>query len=685
MNQRILLVGNPNCGKSTLFNRLTGLKQKTGNFAGVTVEKRSGTIATNAGEIEIIDLPGSYSLNGSGEDKKTLTRFLMNREETDRVVFVLDAILLERSLQFLFQIMDLGIPIFIAITMKDLLFKKNIHLDLKKLEEELGLSSILLNARTGEGIPELLEKISEESNFKLGERIWNWDKTREEFYQKLISKIESESPKDSNFVLSNGLKILSGETLQKELPGLELFTPELNNYIELEFQKEKLVFSYQDELIQKSFKIKEIISKVFHSKEAKTKNSISSKLDSIFLHPYHGMIAFLLIMAMIFQALFSWSEIPKSWIEQFIDSFSKFSSEIIWKGPFNDLVAEGIIKGTGSVLSFVPQIGFLFLFIAILEETGYMARASFMMDKFMGRFGLSGKSFIPLLSSAACAVPAILGARTIEDKKDRIRTILVSPLITCSARYPVYILVIGTIFSDEMIFGFLSIRALVLFGLFFLGMFAALGFALLFKKTFFKNSSAYFLLELPEYRIPTLKDIFYSVYKNVKSFIINSGTVILYVSVVLWFLANYPKVKDQDFSIQDSYAAKIGKSMEPIIEPIGYEWKIGVAVLSSFAAREVMVSTLSILYNTEEDNTNSLREKMLMDENPKTKKKVWNFWTGLSILVFYAFAAQCFSTLAVVRKETGSIFWSFFVFGYMTTLAYVSSFVVYQMGTKFFN
>ncbi|HNC01582.1 MAG TPA: ferrous iron transporter B, partial [Leptospiraceae bacterium] len=415
--------------------------------------------------------------------------------------------------------------------------------------------------------------------------------------------------------------------------------------------------------------------------------SKSAALDKIVLHPFFGMITFFAIMALVFQSLFSWSELPMEWIEKTFDTLANYFEKSLPIGPLNGLLTKGIIGGVGSVLVFIPQISLLFLFIGIMEESGYLSRVSFIMDKFMGKFGLSGKSFIPLLSSAACAVPAIMSTRTIENKSDKMTTILISPLITCSARYPVYILVIGAIFPKENVFGIFSLQALILFGLFILGMGTALLFALLFKKTFFKHESSYFLIELPSYKIPSVKNLSLSVYQNVKAFIVNSGTIILYVSIVLWFLAYYPvnvgsEGAETKSEISESYAARLGKTIEPVLQPLGFDWKIGVGIISSFAAREVLVSTLAIIYGVEGDETSDdLKTSLQSDINPKTGKKTWSILTAISLLIFFAYASQCMSTLAVVRQETKSFFWPAFLFVYMTILAYFSSLAVYQIGT----
>ncbi len=682
IDYRILLVGNPNCGKSTLFNHITNLNQKTGNFAGVTVEKRSSTLNLNNKQLELIDLPGSFSLNGISEDKKALTSFLMKRERNDKILFIMDSSLFERSMQFFLQIADLGAEIILVLTMKDILDKKNISLDIEKLKKELNITILFFNGKTKEGLEDLKKILGDPLNFKSLERKWEWENNKEEFISKILKSLNSIDTTYTRFVLENTLKKESGEVLQKELPNGDLFPSEVNDYILNEFKKSNLSFTYQDELMSKSYYIKKLIAMCITS--YKNNNSVINKFDKIILHPIFGILIFLFLMGIMFQGLFSWSEIPMKLIESGFDYLSIYIKSVLPEGPLSLLFSDGIIKGAGSVMVFVPQIALLFFFIGLLEESGYMSRASFVMDKFMGRFGLSGKSFIPLLSSAACAVPAIMGSRTIENKSDRMTTILISPLITCSARYPVYILLIGTIFNDEIIFGIFSLKGIILFFLFFLGMITALIFALLFKNTFFKKESSYFLMELPEYRTPSLKQVLINVYFKVKAFVVNSGTIIVYISIILWFLATYPIQNNRNQNIiLNSYAAEIGKKMEPLIEPLGFDWKIGISLITSFAAREVMVSTLAIIYEVESGDENSpdLKTSMRNDINPKTGKKVWSTLSGISVLVFFAYACQCMSTLAVVRKETNSYIWPIFLFFYMTTLAYLSSLLIYQLGT----
>ncbi|TGL46495.1 ferrous iron transport protein B [Leptospira wolffii] len=687
---RILLTGNPNCGKSTLFNQLTGLRQKTGNFPGVTVERAEGEIHSEHGSLSLIDLPGTYSLGGESEDKRVTTKILLSRNPEDRLLFVLDAVAIERGLQFLLQIASLKIPMFVAVTMKDALEKKGVSLDLGVLSKTFGVPFYFVNPKSGEGVDSIRKAISEESSYKIPNPDFRWDKKRTALIDSIMDKLSSSDPISLRFVVENTLKELSGETLQKDLPASSFLPPDASELVRKEWEKSKLEFSYGEELVQRSIWIKKVLSKSL-SGIAVSESGILGFADKILLHPVWGVLVFLGLMALVFQTLFAWSEVPMDWIESRIADLAEWTGTFLPDGPIRSLIQEGVIGGVGAVLVFIPQISFLFLFIGIMEESGYIARASFLMDRFMGKFGLSGKSFIPLLSSAACAVPAIMGTRTIENKADRLTTILVSPLITCSARYPVYILVIGTVFSSNPILGVVSPKATALFGLFLLGMLGSMTMAFLFKKTFFKSEPSYFLLELPRYQLPSIRSLFFTVYKKIKTFLMNAGQVILFVSILLWFLANYPRVESsrtenlspaqaKSLQISESYAGRMGKSMEPVLSPIGFGWKMGLGIITSFAAREVMVSTLSIVYGIqgEDSEDENLRSALRKDKDPETGRPVWTVASALSLLVFFAFACQCMSTLAVVGRETNSLVWPFFMFTYMTILAYVSSFLVYH-------
>lgn len=678
----IFLVGNPNSGKSTIFNHLTGLKQKTGNFSGVTVEKKTGSFVWKDSHYFITDLPGTYGIGGVAEDKKIAYEILLERKPNDKVLYVLDSLNLERGLQFLLQILDMGASVLVALTMKDVLEKKKIKLRLDSLQKDLGLQFVLINAKSGEGIQALKEAINDASSFKKVNRVWSWDQKEENFLVKLKKELKVDS-NEAEFFLIQALKYLNKDPLIQENRYLNLFPKATQIKIETELKKGQYNFSYEEEVIHRSFFIKSILAEAIEIPKEYI-STLETKLDSFLLHPVWGFLSFLFFMSLLFQSLFFFAEIPMSWIELGIGVLQSFMIELLPPGPFQSLVAEGIIGGVGSVVTFIPQIALLFLFIGILEESGYLARVSFLMDKIMGKFGLSGKSFIPLLSSAACAVPAILGTRTIENRSDRLTTILVSPLIMCSARYPVYILITGTVFISPPLFGFLNVQGFVLFSMFTIGLVSSLIFALIFRKTVFKETASYFIIELPRYMLPSFRSLWHTVFSKIKSFLISAGQVILYISIVLWALSYFPTSKSVDQvaerNIENSYIGQFGKNIEPILAPMGFDWKIGISILTSFAAREVMVSTLAVLYGSDGDEESESLRTSLQKEMRKDGSKVWTPLTGLSLLVFFAFASQCMSTLAVTKKETGTIWIPILQFFYMTTLAILSSSFIFQMG-----
>ncbi|TGL59807.1 ferrous iron transport protein B [Leptospira jelokensis] len=681
--KNIYLVGNPNCGKTTLFNQLTGLTQKTGNFSGVTVEKKEGFVSLPDFELKITDLPGTYGLGGIAEDKKIAYEVLLQRKEDEVVIYVLDALNLERGLQFLLQIIDMGVPTLVVLTMKDVLEKKRIQFDLEKLKQSLGLQIVLVNAKSGDGITELKALLTKENTFQKQKRLWKWEPKEESLLTSLKQKLNINT-NEAEFFLSQALKFLNGDTHLQDNRYLNQFPEPTKLLLKKELTAKEFQFGYQEEMIHRSILIKKIISDTIKY-PISNKGSFGEKLDSLFLHPVLGFLCFFFLMGILFQSLFSFAEVPMDLIEFGITNLQSFVASYLPDGPFRSLLVEGILGGVGSVIVFIPQIALLFLFIGILEESGYLARASFLTDRLMGKFGLSGKSFIPLLSSAACAVPAILGTRTIENKSDRFTTIMVSPLIMCSARYPVYILIVGTVFSYPPIFGIFNVQGFVLFSMFFIGMAMSFTFALIFRKTVFKENASYFVMELPRYNVPSIRSLFFTVYGKVKSFLASAGQIILYISILLWFLSHFPAEYKNDVwetsPIETSYIGRLGKGIEPAIAPLGFDWKIGISILTSFAAREVMVSTLAVLYGSEEEGeeSESLRETLRADKRPDGSL-VWTPLTGLSLLLFFAFASQCMSTLAVTKKETGSLFWPSIQFLYMTTLAISSSFIVYQLG-----
>jgi ferrous iron transport protein B len=678
----LYLVGNPNCGKTTLFNQLTGLRQKTGNFSGVTVEQKSGSIKSKTHELKIIDLPGTHGMGGKAEDKKITFDVLLSRKPNDKIIYVLDALNIERGLQFLLQVIDMGAPILVVLTMKDVLEKKNIAVDTNLLERELGLKIHLINAKSGDGLSELKESLFDSNSFHVQKRKWQWDKKEENYISNLLKSLKIQDT-NGEFFLTQSLKFLSSDPSLTDHFYLEKFPLETITFLKSTFKPNDFNFNYEEEIIRKSFYIKQLLAKVIAIGESKSRH-FENKIDSILLHPFYGFVFFFLIMGLLFQSLFSWAEVPMEAIESAVSILQEYVSVMLPEGMLKSLIVDGILGGVGSVIVFIPQIALLFVFLGLLEESGYLSRASFLMDRTMGRFGLSGKSFIPLLSSAACAVPAIMGTRTIENRADRITTIMISPLIMCSARYPVYILVVGTVFNIPPLFGFINVQGLVLFGMFLLGLLTSLFIGLLFRKTVFREDSSYFIMELPRYMVPALRSIFHSVYQKVFTFLKTAGQVILYISVILWFLSTFPAAyvneKWEMSQIESSYIGRAGKFIEPALEPMGFDWKIGISMITSFAAREVMVSTLAVLYGSNEnEESESLRNK-LREEKKKDGQALWSPLTGISLLVFFAFASQCMSTLAVVRKETGSFLWPIIQFLYMTGLALLSSTLIYQIG-----
>ncbi|BDA79742.1 ferrous iron transport protein B [Leptospira kobayashii] len=678
----IYLVGNPNCGKTTLFNQLTGLRQKTGNFSGVTVERKSGKIFREEKNLEIVDLPGTFGPGGGSKDKRITYDILLERTEDTKAIYVLDALHLERGLQFLLQVMDMRVPILVVLTMKDVLEKKNIKPDIALLERILGLRIFLVNAKSGDGLEGLEKAIFDPGSFRIQKRLWTWGKKEESFFLKAKEHLGIQN-NTGEFFLSQALKVLCKEPSLKESLYLDSFPQETKVWLEEEIKKTNYLFTYQEEIIQKSFYIKSIVTRVL-TFTYKEDFLWEKKADSVLLHPIFGFVFFFAIMGILFQTLFSWAEYPMELIESGIQWTQTNVSLYLPDGPLKSLFVDGILGGVGSVVVFVPQIALLFTFLGLLEESGYLARASFLMDKLMGRFGLSGRSFIPLLSSAACAVPAIMGTRTIENKSDRFTTIMVSPLVMCSARYPVYILIVGTIFAFPPLLGLINIQGLVLFGMFLLGLLTSLTAGLVFRKTVFKEDSSYFIMELPHYMWPSYKSIANSVYQKVKAFLQSAGQIILYISVVLWFLSTFPASYEKEewktSPIEDSYIGSLGKTIEPVLVPMGFDWKIGISILTSFAAREVMVSTLAVLYGTEDSEESEGLRESLRKERRKDGSKLWTPLTGISLLLFFAFASQCMSTLAVVRNETDSLLWPTVQFLYMTGLAVLSSTLVYQLG-----
>ena len=670
--KHILLVGNPNVGKSTIFNLLCNKNQKTGNYAGVTVASHQGTYIHQGEEVEIVDLPGSYSIYPTSEDEAIFTKYLIEEQEKySGVIYIADALNLKRSLLLFQQIKDLGIPVLVVLNQMDLAEKRGLHIDSIKLETLIGNRILETNAKANIGIEEIRNAIRN-NEFSVSDKAF-FDIPSENLG--LVFKI-SRQINETNFY-----KVWTLIAADTYLGKLESVKTQLNQedrkcMVPKRLQVQETIRRYQQ--------IDGYMSQII-SKKPQFKELLTEKLDKVLVHPILGYLVFALILLMIFQSVFFIAEYPMNWIDGSFAWLSQFTKTHLPEGPINSLLSDGIIPGIGGIVIFAPQIGILLYFLYLLEDSGYMARVIFLMDRFLRPFGLNGKSIVPLVSGTACAIPAIMSTRNIENVKERLITILITPFMTCSARLPVYSIIIALIFSDETIWG-IQYKALALFAMYFLGFVTALISAFILKY-FIKNKGKTFLvMDLPAYKMPLWTYDFKLVLGKVWEFITGAGKIILAVSVILWVLSYFgPKDEKQLFQVQsevkleNSYLAKIGRQMEPAIAPLGYDWKMGVGILSSFAAREVFVGTMSTLYSLDDEaEEQTVIEKMKADVKPNGEK-VFNFATGISILIFYAFAMQCISTIAVVYRETKSWKWTAIQLVFMSGLAYFVSMIAYQI------
>ena len=670
--KHILLVGNPNVGKSTIFNLLCNKNQKTGNYAGVTVASHQGTYIHQGEEVEIVDLPGSYSIYPTSEDEAIFTKYLIEEQEKySGVIYIADALNLKRSLLLFQQIKDLGIPVLVVLNQMDLAEKRGLHIDSKKLETLIGNRILKTNAKANIGIEEIRNAIKN-NEFSVSDKAF-FDIPSENLG--LVFKI-SRQINEKNFY-----KVWTLIAADTYLGKLESVKTQLNHedrkcMVPKRLQVQETIRRYQQ--------IDGYMSQII-SKKPQFKELLTEKLDKVLVHPILGYLVFAIILLTIFQSVFLIAEYPMNWIDGSFAWLSQFTKTHLPEGPINSLLSDGISPGIGGIVIFAPQIGILLYFLYLLEDSGYMARVIFLMDRFLRPFGLNGKSIVPLVSGTACAIPAIMSTRNIENVKERLITILITPFMTCSARLPVYIIIIALIFSDETIWG-IQYKALALFAMYFLGFVTALISAFILKY-FIKNKGKTFLvMDLPAYKMPLWTYDFKLVLGKVWEFITGAGKIILAVSVILWVLSYFgPKDEKQLFQVQsevkleNSYLAKIGRQMEPAIAPLGYDWKMGVGILSSFAAREVFVGTMSTLYSLDDEaEEQTVIEKMKADVKPNGEK-VFNFATGISILIFYAFAMQCISTIAVVYRETKSWKWTAIQLVFMSGLAYFVSMIAYQI------
>lgn len=669
--KQILLVGNPNVGKSTLFNSLCNRKQKTGNYAGVTVASLSGNYTYKNEEVEITDLPGSYSIYPTSEDEAIFSRYLIQEQENYvGVLYIADAINMRRSLLLFQQIQDLGIPILMVVNQIDEAEKRGIKINTDLLSKKLNVDILRTNAKEHLGIEEVREAIFNNQFKKASQSTFEIPIEQKTLVQKI-----ADNTKDHN--LYKIWTLLAADTYLGKIE-------RINEIISQEDAKCNVPKRLQiQETVRRYQNIDKIISETTE-KVPEKKQLLTEKLDRILVHPIWGYLVFLFILLIIFQSVFFLAEYPMNWIEGAFSWLSDFSGEHLPEGPINSLISNGIVPGIGGIVIFAPQIGILLYFLYLLEDSGYMARVIFLMDRFLRPFGLNGKSIVPLVSGTACAIPAIMSTRNIENIKERLITILVTPFMTCAARLPVYSIIIGLIIPDDNFYG-IKYRALALLAMYLLGFGMSLLASLILKNVIKTKVKSFLVMDLPTYKMPLFGYDFKLVLGKVWEFITGAGKVIFAVSIILWTLSYFGPSENEnqavasDVKLEESYLGKIGRSMEPAIAPLGYDWKMGIGILTSFAAREVFVGTLSTLYSLDEEAPEGrLIEKMRLDVHPNGEK-VFNFATGISILLFYAFAMQCISTIAVVYKETRSLKWTMLQTVSMTLLAYFSALIVYQI------
>ena len=669
----LLLLGNPNTGKSSLFNKLTGLNQKVGNFPGVTVEKKEGIVNINNNcFVNVIDLPGAYSINSFSPEEQIVSDILLKKNEIspDAALVVSDIENLKHNLLLFTQAKDLCIPLYLAINMCDVMDKRGITLDIISLEKELKTKIFLISTRNSTGIEDLLNEIP---------KILDTDTSTllDNSYMNLKTLQKGNKKKQSNSLYRMWLQEINN-------------IPNQNDIKKIQHKEAVQRYRFINKQLNKTLNI-----------DRKKAFDVRSKLDNIFLHPFFGTIIFISILALIFQTIFSWSSYPMDFIDEMFSYLSNYTKTVLPEGVFTSLLAEGIITGIGGVVIFIPQIVLLFMFISVLEETGYMNRVVFLFDKRLKKYGLSGKSIIPLISGVACAIPAVMSTRNIDDWKQRLITILVTPFMTCSARLPVYLILISVVIPDKYFFIF-NYQGLTLLGLYMLGILMALISAFVFSKVIKSNFKNHVIIEMPNYKVPVLKNVLFTIYSKTKSFVFEAGKIILSISIFLWILAsngpgdnfkyaeeiimerydNKKNINELDYEIQsyrleNSYIGTAGKVLEPILNPLGYDWKIGIAIITSFAAREVFVGTLATIFSVGSEKMDTIKEKMSYQRKPNGEL-LFNLPTGVSLMVFYAFALQCMSTIAIVKKETNSWKWPAIQFTFMTIIAYISALIVYQ-------
>ncbi|WP_304037971.1 ferrous iron transport protein B [Mesonia mobilis] len=691
----VALIGNPNTGKTSVFNHLTGLNQQVGNYPGITVEKKEGICKLPRGlKAHILDLPGTYSLNASSLDENIVIELLLNKNDKDYpdvAVVVSDVENLKRNLLLFTQIKDLGIPTILVINMADRMERKGISLDVELMEKRLQTKIALVSARKKTGIDELKELIINYRQIST-EPCVNASSIAPDYFDRLRKAFPNQSLYKLWLVITQDVNF--GNLNRNSLENTPDFQTKKKRDLKRLQQKETIVrYQFINGVLKETFK-----------KDVAAAKDLRSRLDRILTHQVWGYVIFFGILLLIFQAIYDWSSYPMDLIDSTFAFLGEWTKDVLPSGVFTNLISEGIIPGLGGIVIFIPQIAFLFLFISLLEESGYMSRVVFLMDRVMRRFGLSGKSVVPLVSGTACAIPAVMATRNIEDWKERLITILVVPFTTCSARLPVYLIIIALVIPNERVLGIFNLQGLTLMLLYLLGFGMSVFSAWVLNKILKIKSKTYFVIEMPDYKLPLFKNVGINVVEKTKSFVFGAGKIILAISIILWVLASYGPTDEFDraeeivseqygetltaeefenhvasVKLENSYIGMMGKGIEPIVRPLGYDWKIGIAIVSSFAAREVFVGTLATIYSVGSDEEKTIKDRMAAETNPILGGPLFNFASGISLLLFYAFAMQCMSTLAIVKRETNSWKWPALQLVAMSGIAYVAALAAFQL------
>ena len=695
-NFKFSILGNPNSGKSAVFNLITGLNQKVSNYPGITVEKHSSIISLENKNLSIDDYPGTYSTKSQSIDeaavRDTVFKWIESKElRPDGIIYVADITNLRRNLYFFSQLLPLNIPIILLLNMSDLINPADI-LSIQKLRKEFKIFDIIsFSALKRQGLKELRKSMVDllRNKSKSKNTFLSLSSENRKLLKPIIDILKNSIDASKELIEDLSLSIFSSESFCKS----SFFSNSIKDKV---LRERKNILSKISTSMSKTINTLEsdlrygFIDEILFNSNFKDRSQIedktkSEKLDKFLTHPIFGPFLYIGILYFIFQSIFTFASIPMDFIDGIVSSFGNFVYNNLPDSLLRDLIVDGIIAGVGGIVIFLPQIIILMLFMIILEDTGYMTRVTFMSDKYMRMMGLHGKSILPIMSGYACAIPGIISSRTIDSWKERLVTILILPLISCSARLPVYVLMISAFIPQIYIYDFIGLQGFVMVCMYFLGTITAFILAKVFSKFLSEKSNPSFVMEIPPYRLPILKSVLKQLINRSKLFLVNAGKIIMLISIILWFLVSFPKHNGESVSIKDSYAGKVGQLIEPVIKPLGFDWIIGIGLITSFAAREVVVSTLSTIYNVEDDGENmvNLKEAMKNDINPVTGKNVFTPLVAISIMVFYVYAAQCVATFAIVKTETNTWKWPIFMIAYMTLLAYIMSFLVYNLGQYF--